>query len=120
MSVTDQLDAVAPEPLPGAPKAKKKSILQFELTKSKVPRKDLMHFSRQLAVFIKAGIPILDALRTIEEEVTNKAFKAGLNDIIDQLQSGSTFAAAAAAHEDAFPTYYLGILASAELTGQLD
>lgn len=121
MSVTQQLEAAGPgTPLGALSKPKKQSILQFELTKKKVPRKDLMHFSRQLAVFIKAGIPILDALRTIEEEVSNKAFKVVLNDIIDMLSGGSTFAAAAATHPEAFPPFYLGILQSAELTGRLD
>jgi type IV pilus assembly protein PilC len=114
MSVTDQLDP-APAPAP-----KKKSILQFELTAKKVPRKDLMHFSRQLAVFIKAGIPILDALQTIEEEVSNKPFKAVLTDIIEQLRAGRTFSDAAKEHPEAFPPFYLGILQSAEYTGELD
>ena len=120
MSVTDQLSVAGDAPVGAPAQAKKKSILQFELTKKKVPRKDLMHFSRQLAVFIKAGIPILDALRTIEAEVANKHFRSVLADIIDRLQGGSTFAQAAAAHQDAFPAYYLGILRSAELTGRLD
>src|SRR5256885_11336571 len=31
-----------------------KSVLQFELTKGKIKRKELMHFSRQLAVFARA------------------------------------------------------------------
>src|SRR6202043_2343709 len=39
----------------------KKSLLKFEITKKKVKRKELMHFSRQLAVFVKAGVPILEA-----------------------------------------------------------
>jgi type IV pilus assembly protein PilC len=79
-----------------------------------------MHFSRQLAVFIKAGIPILDALQTIEEETGNKLFKEILGSIIEALKGGSTFADAASGHEAAFPSYYIGILRSAELTGQLD
>ena len=120
MSVTDQLDAVAPEP-PPAPKAKqKKSILQFELTAKKVPRKDLMHFSRQLAVFIKAGIPILDALEAIREEMGNKFFGSIVDEIIESLRGGATFADACQPHSAAFPQYYLGILRSAELTGRLD
>jgi type IV pilus assembly protein PilC len=40
--------------------------------------------------------------------------------MIEQLQAGDTFASAAASHPEAFPDYYLGILASAELTGTLD
>ena len=42
--------------------SEKKSVLQFEITKKKVPRKDVMHFSRQLSVFVAAGVPILEAL----------------------------------------------------------
>jgi type IV pilus assembly protein PilC len=98
----------------------KKSVLQFEITKKKVPRKDLMHFSRQLGVFVKAGIPIMEALEVISEETTNKLFKSALADMIERLQAGDTFASAAAAHPEAFPDYYLGILSSAELTGTLD
>lgn len=119
MSVVDQLSATGDVPA-GTSKPKKKSILQFELTAKKVPRKDLMHFSRQLAVFIKAGIPILDALEAIHEEMGNKFFRSVVEDIMEQLRSGSTFADAAAQHAAAFPPYYLGILRSAELTGQLD
>lgn len=98
----------------------KKSILQFEITKKRVPRKELMHFSRQLGVFVKAGIPIMEALEVISEETTNKLFKSALLDMIERLQSGDTFASAAGAHPEAFPDYYLGILGSAELTGTLD
>ena len=60
--------------------AEKKGVLQFELTKTKVKRKDLMHLSRQLAVFIKAGIPILEAIQILSEE-SNKLLKKGLEDM---------------------------------------
>jgi type IV pilus assembly protein PilC len=98
----------------------KKSILQFELTPRQVNRKHLMHFSRQLAVFIAAGIPIMDALEIITEETADKLFKKALNGVISSLQAGENFAAAAAAHPQAFPRFYVGILQSAELTGHLD
>src|SRR3954471_2385304 len=98
----------------------KKSILQLEITRKKVPRKELMHFSRQMAVFLRAGIPILDALVVISEETGNKLFKATLEDMADSLRSGGTFAGASSEHPEAFPDFYLGILKSAELTGNLD
>lgn len=103
-----------------AVKPARKSLLQLEITKKKVPRKELMHFSRQLAVFIKAGIPIIDALEAIHEEMGNKYFAEIVTDIIERLKAGDTFADASAAHADAFPAYYLGILRSAESTGKLD
>ena len=117
MSVTDQLQATGGEFVEAKPK---KSILQFELTKKKVKRKELMHFSRQLAVFIKAGIPIIDALEAIQEEMGDKFFKGIVNEMVNDLRGGATFADAARVHSSAFPAYYLGILQSAELTGRLD
>jgi type IV pilus assembly protein PilC len=97
-----------------------RSILNFEITKKKVPRKDVMNFSRQLAVFMKAGIPIMEALEVIEDETSEKVLKVILKDVLEGLRGGDTFAAAAAMHPEAFPNYYVGILESAELTGNLD
>ena len=87
-----------------------KSVLQFEITRKAVSRKEVMHFSRQLAVFIEAGIPIMEALEVISEETTDKLLKKVLLDIIDQVQAGETFAAAAATHPEAFPRYYVAVL----------
>jgi type IV pilus assembly protein PilC len=98
----------------------KKNILQFEITRKRVKRKDLMHFSRQLGVFVKAGIPIVEALEVIGSETTDKVLKPTIDDMIDRLEAGDTFSSAASAHPEAFPDYYLGILGSAELTGTLD
>jgi type IV pilus assembly protein PilC len=98
----------------------KRNILAFEITQKKVPRKDLTNFTRQLAVFMRAGIPIMEALEVITEETQNKMLKNVLGDMIDSLRAGDTFAAAAAVHPEAFPNFYVGILESAELTGNLD
>jgi len=98
----------------------KKSVLQFEITRERVPRRELMHFSRQLAVFMTAGIPVLEALDVLTEEVGSRAFQRILAEMAEALRSGETFASAAEAHPEAFPPYYLGILRSAELTGNLD
>jgi type IV pilus assembly protein PilC len=100
--------------------SEKKSILKLEVTKKKVPRKEIMHFSRQLGVFMKAGIPIMEALEVIEDETTEKLMKKVLHEMIEDLRAGDTFAAAAASHPEAFPNFYVGILESAELTGNLD
>jgi type IV pilus assembly protein PilC len=97
-----------------------KNILQFEITKKTVSRKEIMHFSRQLSVFVEAGIPIMEALELISEETTDKLLKRVLLDMVGELQAGDTFAAAAGSHPEAFPRYYVAVLESAELTGTLD
>ncbi len=98
----------------------KKNLLKLELTAEKVPRKELMHFSRQMSVFMKAGIPVLDALEVMTDEMGDKVFQRVLAEMADSLRSGDTFSGACSQHPEAFPPYYLGILASAELTGNLD
>jgi len=98
----------------------KRSLLNFEITQKKVPRQDVMNFTRQLAVFMRAGVPIMEALEVIVEETQHKMLKNILSDMVDSLRAGDTFAAAAAVHPEAFPNFYVGILESAELTGNLD
>jgi len=98
----------------------KKSLLHLEITERKVERKELMHFSRQMAVFMRAGIPVLEALDIMTEELGDKVLATVLAEMADSLRGGGTFAGVAAMHPRAFPSYYLGILQSAELTGNLD
>ena len=98
----------------------RRGMLDFELTKEKVKKKELMHFTRQLAVFVKAGIPITDALVTIGDETEDVALRRALGNLVDDLRNGGLFSAAAAGHPEVVPDYYVGILQSAELTGQLD
>jgi type IV pilus assembly protein PilC len=97
-----------------------KSVGSFEITRRKVRRKDLMHFSRQLAVFVRAGIPLTEALEVITEEMGSKFFKKIVLDVDESLKQGETFSAAMAKHEKALPPYYIGILRAAETTGSLD
>ena len=130
------VQAPAAPKLPKAPKApkpvrvkaaaeadfgeKKKSILQLELTKKRVPRADVMNFSRQLAAFIRAGIPILEAIDTFAQEAANRSFKEALVEIGDALRRGETFADSVGAHGRIFPRFYVDMLRGAELTGRLD
>jgi type IV pilus assembly protein PilC len=100
--------------------SEKQSLLKFEITKKKVPKQDVLNFTRQLAVFMRAGIPIMEALEVIVEETQGKLLKKILLELIDSLRAGDTFAAACSAHPEAFPNFYVGILESAELTGNLD
>jgi len=100
--------------------AEKRGALQFELTKQKVKKKELMQFTRQLAVFVKAGIPLTEALIIIGDETTDLALQRTILEMVDDLRNGGTLSGAAEKYPEAFPEYYIGILGSAELTGRLD
>lgn len=98
----------------------KKGFADIEVTAERVPRQEIMHFSRQIAAFVRTGIPIVDAVRVVEEGTDSKRFKAILSEVRESLEGGVPFSEALAPHGAVFPPYYLGILRSAELTGQLD
>ena len=93
---------------------------RFSIGKGKVPRTDLMHLSRQLAAFLRAGIPILEALELLGEESANVRLRQVLGDVASSIRGGDTFAEAMDAHEDVFPVSYRTMLRAAELTGELD
>ena len=98
----------------------KKTFSKIEITKKRVKRQEIMHFSRQIGAFVRAGIPIVDAIETVSEGTKNERFRDVLQDVAEQIQSGIPFSEALARHRDVFPNYYIGILRSAEITGQLD
>ncbi len=98
----------------------KPSILTAELTKSRIKPVQLMHISRQLAAYTRAGIPILDAIQDIADSADKRSVKRVMEEIGEELRGGARLTEAFSKHPKDFPVYYLGILQSAELTGQLD
>jgi type IV pilus assembly protein PilC len=91
---------------------------QIQITRP-VKTEELMNFSRQCASFLRAGIPVLDALAVIAEDA-RKHMKATLEDMGVALRSGASFGGAVARHPDVFPPHYVSMVRSAELTGRLD
>ncbi len=97
-----------------------RGALQIELTQTKVKKKELMHFTRQLSVFVRAGISLTEALEIIGDETTDLALRRTVSGMLEDLRNGGTLSEAAAKHPETFPKYYVGILGSSELTGKLD
>ena len=94
--------------------------LNTEITKQRVPLVEIMHFSRQMATFLRAGVPVTEALDNLREDASNKRFRDVLTDVLYRVSSGRSLAEALALHADIFPPYFVPLLASAELTGRMD
>ncbi len=97
-----------------------KGFNQIEISPQRVPATEIMHFSRQIAAFVRSGISITDALEVVEDGTEHKRFRRIIGEMREAIDQGVPFADAIAEHAAIFPPYYLGILRSAELTGQLD
>ncbi|MDZ4825893.1 MAG: type II secretion system F family protein [Actinomycetota bacterium] len=98
----------------------KKKFGELDISPQRVPRPEIMHFSRQMAAFVRSGIPITEALEIIEDGSGNKRFKQILGRMREQINNGVPFSEALEEHANIFPPYYCGILRASELTGQLD
>jgi len=98
----------------------KRNVLKFQITKEKLPQGELMHFSRQLSAFVRAGIPLIEALEVIEEEADDKTLRMVLQGVRESLITGETFSEALRPYETLFPKFYVDMVRAAELTGSLD
>lgn len=93
---------------------------RIEITPTRTRRKVLVHFTRQLAVFIRTGIQLVPALRILADETEDRALRRALGVIIDEVVGGETLSSTASRHPQVFPHHYVGLLRSAERTGRLD
>lgn len=91
-----------------------------EIMPARVKGTDLMHLSRQLAAFLRAGIPILDGLDLLAREASNATLRRALADVGDGVRQGEPLAEAFDRHPKVFPAAYRSMIRSAELSGSLD
>jgi type IV pilus assembly protein PilC len=98
----------------------KRSVMQTEIGGSKVKRDEVMHLSRQLSAFVRAGLPLIEAVHTLGVESGNPSLRRTMADVEQGLHRGDSLSTCFDRHPRSFPAYYRGILRSAELTGHLD
>ncbi len=98
----------------------RRNSLKFEITAVKADRADVMHFSRQLSAFIKAGVPIADAIEMLQAEMKDKVLKA--SSPTWSRPSAAATASPMQSHLTPTPShpFYVSVLKSVEMTGKLD
>lgn len=82
-------------------------------------RKDILHFTRQLAVMVRAGISLQDALEGIGEQAANAKFRVVIHDLKMRIEEGNSFSQALAEHPQVFSNLYVNMVAAAEASGSL-
>ena len=80
---------------------------------------DLIWFSRQMYTMLKAGVPIMQALRGLRETTENQAFAAVLGSVGESLDSGLELSNAFRRHPKIFPSLYVNLIQVGETTGGL-
>lgn len=82
-------------------------------------RKDILNFTNQLAVMIKAGISLQDSLESIGSNLKKRKFREIVIDLKNRIESGQSFSQALSEHQDVFSNLYINMVAAAEISGSL-
>src|SRR2546426_8682399 len=85
-----------------------------------VKSKDLAIFTRQFSVMIDAGLPLVQCLDILAQQQQNKYFQQVLAQVRQDVEEGSTLAAAMSRHPKVFDQLYSNMVEAGETGGILD
>ncbi len=85
----------------------------------KIKPDEIVIFCRQLATMIEAGIPIVQALDALREQINHPVFKKVLNNVHDDIQTGSSLSAAFAKYPRVFDVFFVNMVKVGETGGVL-
>lgn len=85
----------------------------------KVPMKDVVILSRQMSTLFEAQVSALKAFSLLASNTENKLLIKKLNQIVADLQAGSSIAGALAKHGDVFSDFYINMVKAGEESGKL-
>ena len=86
----------------------------------KIKPKSLQVFARQLATMIEAGVSVVAALVTLEEQTDDKYLKEVVGEDRADVESGMIFSRALARHPKVFNRLFVAMVAGGESSGTLD
>jgi type IV pilus assembly protein PilC len=87
---------------------------------SRVKPREIIMFSRQLALLLESGTDIVTSLELLQSQVTNHTLKVVLGEVASDIRGGSSLSAALGKHPRAFPELYSRTLAAGEQAGNLE
>lgn len=97
----------------------KSSVGVGKSKRGKIGLKDRIIFTEQLAVMLNAGVNLVQALKGLQEEATNKHLAALLEEVVADVEGGMPFSSALARHPENFSTIYHQMIKASEKTGNV-
>jgi len=122
-TVAGQLFSNGVTPLEISPSAEPKPAgpgLFERLQRSGITHTEVLLFSRQMNTLLKAGVPIMGALKGLEASTENKHFSQVIREIREGLDSGRELSTSLARHSRVFNPFYVAMVRVGELTGTLE
>ena len=104
----------------GAKKEKSKSKGSSLFGKKKVKVEEILIFSKQFATMVKAGLPILQTLAMLRDQLEGPAIKEIVEDIRKSLEGGVTLSKCFEKYPKQFDNVYINLIRAGEASGKLD
>ena len=92
----------------------------FSFGKKKVKTEDILIFSKQFATMVKAGLPILEVLGMLRDQLESPAIKEIIEDIRKSLEGGVTLSKCFEKYPQYFDNVYCNLIKAGEASGKLD
>ena len=99
---------------------KKSREVDFKRMFQRVNAHDVAMATRQLATLLKSGIPLVEALSALIDQIDQPDLKAALTQTRDKVNEGSSFADALRSHPKMFGNLYVSMVAAGEASGTLE
>ena len=92
----------------------------FSFFKQKIKPQDIVIFSKQFATMVKAGLPILQVLGMLKDQLDNPSLKEIVEDIRKSLEGGVTLSKCFEKYPKIFDNVYVNLIRAGEASGKLD
>lgn len=101
----------------GEKKGKKLELFAFM---QKPSTADVAVMTRQLATLVRAGVPLVDSVAALTEQVEKEQLKRTLTAVRESLNEGTSFNKSLQQHPSIFPSLYINMVAAGEASGTLE
>jgi general secretion pathway protein F len=81
---------------------------------------DVAVMTRQLATLVRAGVPLLESIAALTEQVENEQLVRVLRTVRESLNEGTSFSKSLEQHPRVFPALYINMVAAGEASGTLE
>jgi general secretion pathway protein F len=101
-------------------KAKDKRKLDLLAFFRRPTTNDVAIMTRQLATLVRAGVPLVDSVAALTDQVEKEQLQRVLTALRENLNEGTSFAKSLAQHPTVFPPLYINMVAAGEASGTLE
>ena len=86
----------------------------------KISHHEFLVFNQEFATLLKAGMPLVQSIDLLRQQVVNPVFRGVLDDVHEKVRGGMALSDAFGDHGDLFPRVYTASLLAGERSGNLD